>query len=78
MLLIEGEYRILWTTVFLQDHLCGRQSGLSDELNHLLQELTTLNRNDHGKVALRARQVCFSINLLVISKGFSFSIRGSS
>ncbi|XP_020604828.1 acetyl-CoA carboxylase-like isoform X1 [Orbicella faveolata] len=43
-------------TIMLIDQLCGRQSGLSDELNHLLQELTTLNRNDHGKVALRARQ----------------------
>lgn len=38
--------------------MCGRQSGLSDELTHILQELTTLNRHDNAKVALRARQVC--------------------
>lgn len=64
---IKGEYGILRMTFSSQDQLCGRQSGLSDELNHLLQELTTLNRNDHGKVALRARQVCFSVNLLIIA-----------
>lgn len=43
-------------TIMLIDQLCGRQTGLSDELNHLLQELTTLNRHDNAKVALRARQ----------------------
>ncbi|KAJ7391694.1 hypothetical protein OS493_017391 [Desmophyllum pertusum] len=43
-------------TIMLIDQLCGRQSGLSDELNHILQELTTLNRHDNAKVALRARQ----------------------
>ena len=66
-LLIKGQYGILGMTLSSQDQLCGRQTGLSDELNHLLQELTTLNRNDHGKVALRARQVCFNINLLIIA-----------
>ena len=30
---------------------------MSDELNHILQELTTLNRHENAKVALRARQV---------------------
>ncbi|XP_073241070.1 acetyl-CoA carboxylase-like isoform X1 [Porites lutea] len=43
-------------TIKLIDQLCGRQSGLSDELTHILQELTTLNRHDNAKVALRARQ----------------------
>ena len=46
------------TSVFrFQDQLCGRQSGMSDELNHILQELTALNRHENAKVALRARQV---------------------
>ena len=67
ILLIKGKYGILGITLSSQDQLCGRQTGLSDELNHLLQELTTLNRNDHGKVALRARQVCFSVNLHFIT-----------
>lgn len=43
-------------TITLIDQLCGRQSGMSDELNHILQELTTLNRHENAKVALRARQ----------------------
>ena len=30
---------------------------MSDELNHILQELTALNRHENAKVALRARQV---------------------
>lgn len=49
--------------------MCGRQTGLSDELNHLLQELTTLNRHDNAKVALRARQVCSTIVTVVTLKG---------
>ncbi|XP_015754053.1 PREDICTED: acetyl-CoA carboxylase 1-like [Acropora digitifera] len=43
-------------TIMLIDQLCGRQSGMSDELNHILQELTALNRHENAKVALRARQ----------------------
>ena len=42
---------------WIKDQLCGRQSGMSDEVHHLLQELTTLNRHENAKVALRARQV---------------------
>ncbi|XP_031574256.1 acetyl-CoA carboxylase-like [Actinia tenebrosa] len=43
-------------TVLLIDQLCGREAGLSDELHDLLLELTSLNRQEHVKVALRARQ----------------------
>ena len=49
--------------------LCGRETGLSDDLKSLLQELTHLNRQEYAKVTLKSRQVdyfCF-IDLLFLS-----------
>ncbi|XP_035212091.1 acetyl-CoA carboxylase-like isoform X1 [Stegodyphus dumicola] len=41
----------------LIDHLCGHEPGLTDELAAILNDLTTLNKSENSKVALRARQV---------------------
>ncbi|CAH0549066.1 unnamed protein product [Brassicogethes aeneus] len=41
----------------LIDHLWGNEPGLTDELAAALTELTNLNRSEHSRVALRARQV---------------------
>ncbi|XP_044762645.1 acetyl-CoA carboxylase isoform X3 [Coccinella septempunctata] len=41
----------------LIDHLWSNEPGLTDELAPALNELTALNRSDHSRVALRARQV---------------------
>ncbi|XP_064618157.1 acetyl-CoA carboxylase-like isoform X2 [Liolophura sinensis] len=43
--------------IMLIDHLCGREPGLTDELTSILNELTSLNKSENAKVALRARQV---------------------
>ena len=45
----------------LIDHLWSNEPGLTDELATTLNELTSLNRSEHSRVALRARQVCASI-----------------
>jgi len=41
----------------LIDHLWANEPGLTDELATTLNELTSLNRQEHSRVALRARQV---------------------
>lgn len=41
----------------LIDHLWAKEPGLTDELAVTLSELTSLNRAEHSRVALRARQV---------------------
>ncbi|XP_014207408.1 acetyl-CoA carboxylase isoform X3 [Copidosoma floridanum] len=41
----------------LVDHLWANEPGLTDELASTLTELTSLNRQEHSRVALRARQV---------------------
>lgn len=41
----------------LIDHLWANEPGLTDELAATLSELTSLNRAEHSRVALRARQV---------------------
>ncbi|GLV36890.1 Acetyl-CoA carboxylase [Carabus blaptoides fortunei] len=41
----------------LIDHLWSNEPGLTDELANTLNELTSLNRSEHSRVALRARQV---------------------
>ncbi|EFN66380.1 Acetyl-CoA carboxylase [Camponotus floridanus] len=41
----------------LIDHLWANEPGLTDELSNTLTELTSLNRTEHSRVALRARQV---------------------
>ncbi|XP_014228649.1 acetyl-CoA carboxylase isoform X4 [Trichogramma pretiosum] len=41
----------------LIDHLWANEPGLTDELATTLTELTSLNRQEHSRVALRARQV---------------------
>ncbi|XP_075219792.1 acetyl-CoA carboxylase isoform X3 [Lycorma delicatula] len=41
----------------LIDHLWSNEPGLTDELATTLNELTSLNRSEHSRVALRARQV---------------------
>lgn len=49
----------------LIDHLWSNEPGLTDELAATLNELTSLNRSEHSRVALRARQVSFIINIHV-------------
>eukprot|EP00794_Sanderia_malayensis_P012741 gene12741-14046_t len=44
----------------LIDCLCGREMGLSDDIKAGLHELTLLNRQEHAKVTLKARQVLIS------------------
>ncbi|CAM1302616.1 Uncharacterised protein r2_g1260 [Pycnogonum litorale] len=47
----------------LIDHLCGREpSGITQELCDILHSLTTLNKSENSKVALRARQVLIAAN----------------
>ncbi|XP_065368602.1 acetyl-CoA carboxylase isoform X2 [Calliphora vicina] len=41
----------------LIDHLWANEPGLTDELANTLSELTSLNRAEHSRVALRSRQV---------------------
>jgi len=41
----------------LIDHVWVNEPGLTDELAPILNELTTLNRSENSRVALRARQV---------------------
>lgn len=41
----------------LIDHLWSNEPGLTDELATTLNELTSLNRSEHSRVALRSRQV---------------------
>lgn len=41
----------------LVDHLWSNEPGLTEELAATLSELTSLNRAEHSRVALRARQV---------------------
>lgn len=43
--------------VLLQDHLCGKEPGLSEDIQAMLHEFTALNKTENAKVALRARQV---------------------
>ena len=42
-----------------QDHLCEKEPGITDDLHIILTELTTLNKTENSKVALRARQVSY-------------------
>lgn len=44
----------------LIDHLWSNEPGLTDELAATLNELTSLHRAEHSRVALRARQVRFN------------------
>ncbi|XP_033643702.1 acetyl-CoA carboxylase-like isoform X2 [Asterias rubens] len=39
------------------ERISTREAGLTEELSEILGELTTLSKQDHSKVALRARQV---------------------
>lgn len=41
----------------LIDHVWANEPGLTDELAPILNELTTLNRSENSRVALRSRQV---------------------
>ncbi len=41
----------------LQDCLHVKEAGLSEDLKAILKELTLLNRQEHSKVTLKARQV---------------------
>ncbi|XP_029649542.1 acetyl-CoA carboxylase-like isoform X2 [Octopus sinensis] len=43
--------------ILLIEYLCGNESGLTDDLAQILSELTTLNKTENAKVALRARQI---------------------
>ncbi|XP_066466005.1 acetyl-CoA carboxylase 2 isoform X2 [Tiliqua scincoides] len=47
----------------LIDQLCGRDPTLTDELMAILNELTQLNKTEHSRVALRARQVLIASHL---------------
>ncbi len=40
-----------------QDHLFSKEPGLTEDLHAMLTEMTTLNKAENSKVALRARQV---------------------
>ena len=48
---------VLHLNFLLQDHMCRKEAGLTDELASILTELTTLNNAENAKVTLRARQV---------------------
>jgi len=50
----------------LIDHLWSNEPGLTDELATTLNELTSLNRAEHSRVALRARQVSASLRFVEI------------
>uniref|UniRef100_A0A5S6QG58 Acetyl-CoA carboxylase n=1 Tax=Trichuris muris TaxID=70415 RepID=A0A5S6QG58_TRIMR len=43
--------------ISLIEHISSHEPGLTDELKEVLNQLTNLGKADHGKVALRARQV---------------------
>lgn len=47
----------VFSSLCLQDQLCGRDPTLTDELINILTELTQLSKTTNAKVALRARQV---------------------
>lgn len=49
--------KFIGTNVFCQDHLFGKEPGLTDELASVLSELTQLSKTENSKVALKARQV---------------------
>ena len=46
---------LLVTTLI--DHVWANEPGLTDELAPILNELTTLNRSENSRVALRSRQI---------------------
>ncbi|XP_018332454.1 acetyl-CoA carboxylase isoform X2 [Agrilus planipennis] len=46
----------LLVAMFL-DHLWSKEPGLTEELATTLNELTSLNKSEHSRVALRARQI---------------------
>ncbi|CDW53052.1 CPSase L D2 and Carboxyl trans and Biotin lipoyl and Biotin carb C and CPSase L chain and ACC central domain containing protein [Trichuris trichiura] len=43
--------------ISLIEHISSHEPGLTDELKEVLNQLTNFGKADHGKVALRARQV---------------------
>ena len=43
------------------DYVCRHEPGLTDDLQPILTRLTTLNKTENAKVALRARQVRLSL-----------------
>ena len=45
-----------------QDYLCGREPGLTEDMQSILNELTALSKAENSKVALRARQVLIAAN----------------
>lgn len=51
----------------LIDHLWSNEPGLTDELAATLNELTSLNRSEHSRVALRARQVTIILYRFLLS-----------
>ncbi|KAG1687910.1 Acetyl-CoA carboxylase [Nymphon striatum] len=46
----------------LIDHLCGHEPNITDELIVSFCKLTTMNKSENSKVALRARQVLIAAN----------------
>ncbi|XP_074643040.1 acetyl-CoA carboxylase-like isoform X2 [Tubulanus polymorphus] len=57
MLITPTFVRDMYDTFPGVDHLCGKEPGVTDDLHVMLNDLTTLNKTEHSKVALRARQV---------------------
>ncbi|XP_010720316.1 acetyl-CoA carboxylase-like isoform X2 [Meleagris gallopavo] len=53
----------VFSSLCLQDQLCGRDPTLTDELINILTELTQLSKTTNAKVALRARQVLIASHL---------------
>ncbi|XP_064627568.1 acetyl-CoA carboxylase-like isoform X4 [Lineus longissimus] len=49
--------------IMLIDHLVGKEPGMSEDLKPILTELTTLNKTENSKVALRARQVLIAAHM---------------
>jgi len=56
----------------LIDHLWSNEPGLTDELAATLNELTSLNRSEHSRVALRARQVSVFVIIININSSWLF------
>jgi len=54
----------------LIDHVWANEPGLTDELAPILNELTTLNRSENSRVALRSRQVNVTPYHLILFHSF--------
>ena len=58
----------------LQDHLCGKEPGLTDDLQAILSSLTSLNKTENAKVALGAREVRIVVAVFFLLLGSTFGV----